>query len=76
MCDQGRVTLNGRVARASAEVKPGDQLELRLGYKQVSLRVETVPVGQVSTKMASELYRIEREERIPRAEEDDPPFAR
>ena len=23
-CDNGRVTLNGRVARASAEVKPGD----------------------------------------------------
>ena len=23
-CDNGRVTLNGKVARASAEVKPGD----------------------------------------------------
>ena len=27
-CDNGRVTLNGRVARASAEVKPGDGIEV------------------------------------------------
>ena len=66
MCDQGRVSLNGRVARASAEVKPGDQLDLRLGYKQLCLRVLAVPTGQVSTKMALELYLVEKETRLPR----------
>ena len=30
-CDNGRVTLNGKTARASAEVKPGDVIACRAG---------------------------------------------
>lgn len=71
MCDQGRVNLNGRVARASAEVKPGDELELRLGFKRLTLRIVAVPVGQVSTKMAADLYSVESEVRIPRDDDTD-----
>ena len=37
-CDGGRVMLNGKVAKAGAEVKPGDVIELSFGQR--SLRVE------------------------------------
>ena len=33
-CDNGRVTLNGRVARASAEGKPGDIIVIAFGNRQ------------------------------------------
>ena len=35
-CDNGRVTLNGRVARASAEVKPGDIIGIAFGNRELS----------------------------------------
>lgn len=58
ICDQGRVTINGRVAKAGAEVKPGDRLEVRFGQRLLTLEIVTVPAGQVSAKLASELYRV------------------
>ncbi|MBP0955294.1 MAG: RNA-binding S4 domain-containing protein [Oscillospiraceae bacterium] len=41
-CDAGRVTLNGKVARASAEVKAGDEIGITLGTKTVTVRVLSV----------------------------------
>jgi ribosomal 50S subunit-recycling heat shock protein len=38
-CDLGRVELNGRVAKAGAEVKPGDTLSVLLGGKRLNLRI-------------------------------------
>ena len=32
-CDNGRVSVNGKVARASLEVKPGDKIEIALGAR-------------------------------------------
>lgn len=58
ICDQGRVTINGRQAKAGTEVKPGDKLEVRFGTRLMSLEIVSVPTGQVSTKMAPELYRV------------------
>ena len=58
ICDQGRVTINGRQAKASVEVKPADQLEIRFGQRLLSLEILAVPAGQVSAKMAPELYRV------------------
>ena len=36
-CDAGRVLVNGKVARASYDVKVGDVLELQLGARVVSV---------------------------------------
>jgi ribosomal 50S subunit-recycling heat shock protein len=58
ICDQGRVTINGRIAKAGAEVKPGDKLEVRFGNRVLSLEIAQIPAGQVSTKMAPELYKV------------------
>ena len=56
-CDQGRVTVNGKVARASYDVKVGDILELKFGEKIAKMEVLNV-VEHVGKDAASELYRV------------------
>ncbi|MCD8383696.1 MAG: RNA-binding S4 domain-containing protein [Clostridiales bacterium] len=41
-CDAGRVAVNGRPARASYEVKSGDELEIQFGQRTLKVRVLTV----------------------------------
>ena len=43
-CDGGRVSVNGKVAKASQDVKPGDLIELAFGERRV--RVEVVSVDE------------------------------
>ena len=38
-CDAGRVTVNGKVAKASVNVKVGDIIEIQFGQKTVKVRV-------------------------------------
>ena len=55
-CDAGRVTLNGKVARASAEVKVGDIIEISFGTKPV--RAEVLDAQETTRKEeAKELFR-------------------
>ncbi|GKH46590.1 MULTISPECIES: RNA-binding S4 domain-containing protein [Anaerotruncus] len=56
-CDAGRVTVNGKVARASYDVKEGDVVELNLGQKP--LRVQVLKVSEYATKdTAAEGYKV------------------
>ena len=52
-CDAGRVFLNGKVARASADVKPGDTIEIQFGTRNVKVEVldvkETVRKEEVES---------------------------
>lgn len=48
-CDGERVTVNGRTAKASYDVKVGDILEIRFGQK--SVKVEVLNLSE-STKKA------------------------
>ena len=41
-CDAGRVSLNGKVARASAEVQAGDIIEIQFGNKVTTAKVKLV----------------------------------
>ena len=41
-CDAARASLNGKVARASAEVKPGDIIEIQFGNKVTTAKVKLV----------------------------------
>ena len=41
-CDNERVTVNGKVARASYEVKVGDVIAIRFGEKALSVEVVAV----------------------------------
>jgi ribosomal 50S subunit-recycling heat shock protein len=55
-CDGERVTVNGRLAKASYEVKIGDVLEIRFGQKTV--KVEVLAVSEHAAKNeAAAMYR-------------------
>lgn len=41
-CDAGRVAINGKPARASQEVKVGDQITISFGNKEVKVEVLNV----------------------------------
>ena len=56
-CDAGRVSINGKVAKASAEVKAGDVLEITFGNRVVKAEVLTV-VETVRKEEAAEMYRL------------------
>lgn len=55
-CDNGRVTLNGRVARASAEVKPGDIIVIAFGNRQTKVEVLAVQEN-VRKEAAADMFR-------------------
>ena len=55
-CDAGRVTVNGKVAKASLDVKVGDIIEIKFGSKNVI--VEVLDLQDTSKKEeAKELFR-------------------
>ena len=56
-CDNERVTVNGRPAKASYDVKPGDILEIRFGEKLARLRVLSV-AETVRKNEASAMYEM------------------
>lgn len=55
-CDGGRVTLNGKTAKAGAEVKPGDVIEIVFGERR--LKVEVVSTDEYASRAdAPAMYR-------------------
>lgn len=41
-CDAGRIIVNGNVAKASLNVKEGDEIEIHFGTRQVKVKVTSV----------------------------------
>lgn len=56
-CDAAHVTVNGRPAKASYDVKEGDILEITFGQRVLRVRVKTVKEF-TSKAEASELYEV------------------
>lgn len=55
-CDAGRVLVNGKVAKASVNVKTGDIIEIQFGTRNV--KVEVLDVQEtVKKEAAQELYK-------------------
>jgi len=55
-CDAARVSVNGRPAKASYDVKIGDVIEVRFGQK--TLKIEVLAVSEHTTKAdAPAMYR-------------------
>ena len=66
-CDGGRVSINGKVAKAGAEVEEGDVLEIRFGARLG--RYQITDVREVVRKeAASEMYAVLEEDETVRAE--------
>lgn len=60
-CAGGRVSLNGKVCKPGAEVKPGDLMEIRFGDRYG--RYEILAVAEtVRKENAGEMYRIVSED--------------
>ena len=55
-CDNGRISVNGRVVKASYDVKVGDVLELRFGERTVKVEVLVV-ADSVGKADASAMYK-------------------
>lgn len=56
-CDAGRVLINGKAARASYDVKPGDIIELQMGAKP--FKAEIIAVNEfIKKEDASNMYKV------------------
>ena len=56
-CDAGRIEVNGRVVKASYDVKVGDVMTIKMGTNPITAKVLEVPEF-VSKDGAKELYEI------------------
>lgn len=56
-CSGGRVSINGKVAKPSSSVKPGDLISIRFG--EHTGRYEVLTVAETVTKdHAAEMYKV------------------
>ncbi len=63
LCDAGHVEVNGRVARASYDVRIGDEIAVRVGSNLTVVRV--ADVNEYATKAgAQDLYEVLRVEKV------------
>lgn len=46
ICDAGKVSVNGKVAKPSQEIKDGDVLELKLGAKIINVKITYIIQGK------------------------------
>ena len=58
----GRISVNGRTAKPSSDVKPGDEIDILLGGKHFVVRVENVQ-ETVRKEDAAGMYTVLREAR-------------
>ena len=56
-CDRERVSLNGRVCKAGAEVSEGDVIEVRFGENILKVRVLSLKES-VRKEEAAEMYEV------------------
>lgn len=56
-CDAGRVSVNGKVAKASTDIKCGDIVEIRFGERLIKVRIEDVREHTLKNDAAS-LYTV------------------
>jgi len=55
-CSAGRVTVNGKTAKAGTDVKPGDEIRIQFGNKEAAVEVLRVE-ETVKKDQAAELYK-------------------
>lgn len=63
VADQGRITINGKQAKASSNVAIGDELAIRFGQKLVTIEIAALR-ETVKKDEAQELYKVIKEEKI------------
>lgn len=61
IADQGRITINGKVAKSSSDVKVGDELAIKFGNRLMVLEIARI-METTKKDDAEHMYRILREE--------------
>ncbi len=56
-CDQGRISVNGKVAKPGTEVKPGDEIYIQFGNGSLRARVLQTP-DTVRKEDAAGMYEV------------------
>lgn len=62
ICEGGKITLNGKIAKPSAEVKIGDIIVIEIGYRLLEVKILDIS-SNVRANEASSLYEVLRDER-------------
>jgi ribosomal 50S subunit-recycling heat shock protein len=63
VCDQGRVTVNNRPAKAGTTLSVGDEIAIRYGTKIVVVRVEKLQES-AKKEVASSMFTLLREDPV------------
>lgn len=58
-CDSGRVSINGKTAKASVDVKVGDVIEIHFGDKTVKVMVTDI-IETTKKDDAKDMYKYEQ----------------
>jgi ribosomal 50S subunit-recycling heat shock protein len=66
LCDEGKVTVNGRRAKSSKDVKIDDEIKVVQSPRELTLRVIALPEGSVSKAQAHSFYRAIGQEQVAR----------
>ena len=70
VADRGRIWINGKVAKASSDVNPGDELQIQFGNRRLTVKVERVS-ETAKKEEAGNMYTVIREERLSISEPDE-----
>ncbi|WP_338705915.1 RNA-binding S4 domain-containing protein [Bacillus altitudinis] len=62
VADQGRISINGTQAKASSDVKEGDELQIRFGQKLVTVQVNEIK-DTTKKEEAAGMYTVLKEEK-------------
>ncbi|WP_163583006.1 RNA-binding S4 domain-containing protein [Gracilibacillus saliphilus] len=63
IADQGRILINGNVAKAATNVAVGDEMKIQFGQKLLTIQIDDLK-ETVKKDEASNLYTIKHEEYI------------
>ena len=61
--DIGLVTINGKIAKPSSEVNEGDIISLRLGERELTIRVGTI-ISSPSKDKSKEMFTIIEDKKV------------
>lgn len=62
ICEGEKIQLNGRIAKPSAEVKPGDKITIEIGNHILEVQVVSTP-NSIKANEAHLLYDVLRDEK-------------
>ncbi|MGO0154853.1 RNA-binding S4 domain-containing protein [Leuconostoc koreense] len=57
IADQGRISINGKVAKSSSDVSTNDELEIRFGNKTLTVKVSKI-VETTKKEESADMYEV------------------